>query len=103
MAGGFLAIGSCLSALTKNQVIAFVMCVVASFLFLLSGFPLVLDFFHGWAPPVVVDAIASVSFLTHFEGMMRGVIDLRDLIFFCAVIVAFLMVNVLLIDWKKAA
>ena len=102
MAGSFLAIGSCLSSLTKNQVIAFVMCVVASFLFLLSGFSVVLDFFRGWAPPVVVDSISSISFLTHFESMMRGVIDLRDLVFYFAVMVSFLMMNVFLIDWKKA-
>ena len=69
MAGGFLAIGSCISALTKNQVIAFVISVVICFLFVLSGFPLVLDFFQGWAPKMVVNAIASFSFLTHFDSI----------------------------------
>ncbi|HUD96531.1 MAG TPA: ABC transporter permease subunit, partial [Woeseiaceae bacterium] len=63
MAGGFLAIGSCLSATTRNQVIAFVITVVVCFGFLLSGFPLVLDLFSGWAPQVIVDGIASLSFL----------------------------------------
>jgi len=82
MAGGFLAIGSCISGLTKNQVIAFVISVVICFLFLLSGFPLVLDFFRSWTPQTVVNAIASFSFLTHFESIKKGVIDIRDLIYF---------------------
>ena len=67
MAGGFLAVGSCISAATKNQVIAFILAVVACFLLLLAGFPLVLDIFSAWAPQALVDAIASLSFLTHFS------------------------------------
>ncbi len=102
MAGGFLAIGSCLSALTKNQVIAFVLCVVVCFGFLLSGFPMVLDAFRGWAPTALVDAIAGMSFMTHFEALSRGVIDLRDVVFFLSVMVAFLAANTLILDWKKA-
>jgi ABC-2 type transport system permease protein len=102
MAGGFLAIGSCVSAITKNQVIAFVVSVVICFLFLLSGFPLVLDFFRGWAPQAVVNAIASFSFLTHFESIKKGVIDIRDLIYFLALISFWLYANVVVIEAKKA-
>jgi ABC-2 type transport system permease protein len=103
MAGGFLAIGSCVSALSKSQVIAFVISLVISFLFLLSGFPLVLDFFSGWTPQAVVDAIASFSFLTHFESIKKGVIDLRDIIYFAALISFWLYTNVVVIDAKKAS
>lgn len=102
MAGGFLAIGSCISGITKNQVIAFVVSVVICFLFLLSGFPLVLDFFRGWAPQAVVNAIASFSFLTHFESIKKGVIDIRDLIYFLALISFWLYANVVVIEAKKA-
>jgi ABC-2 type transport system permease protein len=102
MAGGFLAIGSCLSALTRNQVIAFVITVVACFGFLLAGFPLVLDTFSGWAPQFLVDGIASLSFLTHFADISRGVIDLRDLIYFGLVISAFLWANVIVLQWRQA-
>jgi ABC-2 type transport system permease protein len=102
MAGGFLAIGSCISGITKNQVIAFVVSVVICFLFLLSGFPLVLDFFRGWAPQAVVNAIASFSFLTHFESIKKGVIDIRDLIYFVALISFWLYANVVVIEAKKA-
>ena len=69
MAGGFLAIGSCISALTKSQVISFVISVVICFMFILSGFPMVLDLFESWAPQAVIDAIASFSFLTHFTSI----------------------------------
>ena len=102
MAGGFLAIGSFLSAFTRNQVIAFVLTVVGCFGFLLSGFPLVLDLFSGWAPQVIVDGIASLSFLTHFEAIFRGVIDLRDIIYFALVIGTFLYANTIVLQWKQA-
>ena len=102
MAGGFLAIGSCLSALTRNQVIAFVITVVVCFGFLLAGFPLVLDAFSAWAPQFLVDAVASLSFLTHFADISRGVIDLRDLVYFALVIGAFLYANTIILDWKQA-
>ena len=102
MAGGFLAIGSCISALTKSQVIAFVISVVICFMFILSGFPMVLDLFEGWAPQAVVDAIASFSFLTHFTSIKKGVIDIRDVIYFVALITFWLYVNIIIIENKKA-
>lgn len=103
MAGGFLAIGSCISALTKSQVIAFVISVVISFLFILSGFPLVLDFFQGWAPLALINAIASMSFLTHFDSIQKGVIDLRDIIYFAVLISFWLFATVVTIDARKAS
>lgn len=102
MAGSFIAIGSCISAITKNQVIAFVIAVVVCFLFILSGFPLVLNFFIGWAPQAIVNAIASLSFLTHFDNIARGVIDLRDVIYFVSVMAFWLYATVVIIEMKKA-
>ncbi len=102
MAGGFLAIGSCISAFTKSQVIAFVISVVICFMFILSGFPMVIDLFKGWAPQAVLDAIASFSFLTHFTSIKKGVIDIRDVIYFSALIAFWLYVNVVVIEAKKA-
>jgi ABC-2 type transport system permease protein len=102
MAGAFLAIGSCLSALTQNQVIAFVITVVVCFGFLLAGFPMVLDAFSGWAPQFLVDGIASLSFLTHFRDISRGVIELRDLVYFALVIGTFLFANMIVLQWKQA-
>ena len=102
MAGGFLAIGACVSATTRNQVIAFVITIVVCFGFLLSGFPLVLDLFSGWAPQALVDGIASLSFLTHFANISKGVIDFRDLIYFGLLIGAFLYANTIVLQWKQA-
>ena len=103
MAGSYLAIGASVSALTKNQVIAFIVAVVVCFLFLTSGLEIVLAFFRNWAPPFVVDAIASMSFLTHFSSVTRGVIDLKDVIFFGSVIGIALYINVACIEIKKGA
>jgi ABC-2 type transport system permease protein len=102
MAGAFLAIGSCISATTRNQVIAFILTVVACFLLLLAGFPLVLDFVSALLPQVLVDAIASLSFLTHFNAISKGVIDLRDLLYFLLMIGFWLYANAVVIDLKKA-
>jgi ABC-2 type transport system permease protein len=101
MAGGYLAIGACVSASTGNQVIAFVVSVVICFLFTISGAPLVLDFFRGWAPLVLVNAISSFSVLSHFTAISAGVIDLRDVIFFFSLIALFLAANIVIVDLKK--
>ncbi len=102
MAGAYLAVGICISACTKSQVIAFVVSLMVCFLFTLAGFPLVLDMFSAWLPDGITRAVASLSFLTHFQAITRGVIDLRDLIFFCAFIVAWLYASAIVIDLKKA-
>ena len=103
MAGAFIAIGACTSALTKNQVIAFVVAAATCFLFLMSGLDLVLAAFRPWASPLVVDTVASFSFLTHFSQLTKGVIDLATLVFFLSVIGVCLLVNTLIVDLEKAA
>ncbi|WP_119418366.1 ABC transporter permease subunit [Desertibaculum subflavum] len=102
MAGGYLAIGACMSALTRNQVIAFVLSVVVCFLFTVSGAPIVLDFFAGWAPQILVEAIASFSFLRHFNAITEGVIDLRDVVFFVSLIALWLFANAIAVEMRKA-
>ncbi len=102
LAGAYLAIGSCMSALAKNQVIAFILAVSVCFLFIVSGFPMVLDAFSGWAPQWLVDAVASLSFLTRFDAISKGVIDLRDLLYFLTLIAAWLAATAVVIDLKKA-
>ncbi len=101
LAGAYLAIGSCMSALSKNQVIAFILAVSACFLFIVSGFPMMLDAF-AWAPQWLVDAIASLSFLVRFDAISKGVIDLRDLLYFLSLIAAWLTATAVVIDLKKA-
>jgi ABC-2 type transport system permease protein len=102
MAGGFLAIGSCMSAMTRSQVVAFIMSVVVCFVFLLSGLPMVMNLFTGWAPQYIMDGIASLSFLAHFSDITKGVIDLRDLVYFLLVTGFWLTVNIIVLEMKKA-
>jgi ABC-2 type transport system permease protein len=102
MSAGYLAIGSCVSAMTKSQVIAFVVAAAACFVFTVSGTPLVIAFFSGWAPGAVVEAVAGLSFLTHYNAIMRGVIDIRDLIYFVSLVAAFLFANAAIVEMKKA-
>jgi ABC-2 type transport system permease protein len=103
MAGAFLAIGSCISALTKNQVIAFIVASTICFLLVMSGTELVLNFFRSWAPQIIVDAVASLSFLTHFNEIMRGVISLASVFFYLSLIAFFLFANAIVVDQRKAA
>ncbi len=103
MAGAFLAVGSCISAANRNQVVAFIITIVICFLFLVSGTPIVLDFFAGWAPQGVVDAVSGLSFLSHFSSLSKGVIDLRDMLYFLLVISAWLYATTIVLDIKKAA
>ena len=102
MAGGFLSIGACISATTRNQVIAFIITVVICFVFLLAGSPLVLNFFKIWIPQSIVDSLALLSFLTHYSSIARGVIDVRDLVYFVSLIGCWLYANALVVDMKKA-
>ena len=102
MAGAYLAVGICISAATKSQVIAFIVSLMVCFVFTLAGFPLVLDMFSSWLPAGLTEAIASLSFLTHFQAIAKGVIDLRDVIFFAAFIAAWLYASAIVIDLKKA-
>lgn len=102
MAGAYLAVGSAVSAATKSQVIAFVISAIVTFVFLLLGYGTVLDWLDGWMPPALVGAIGDLSFLTNFQELSRGVLELRSIVFFVSVIAAGLVVNALLIDAKKA-
>jgi ABC-2 type transport system permease protein len=101
MAGGLLAISAAVSALTRNQVIAFVLSAAICFLFLMSGLELVQAAFRGWAPDALIETIAGLSLLTTFDGIARGVIDLRDLVMFGSLIAIALLINVTLVELNK--
>ena len=102
MAGSFLAIGSCLSALSRSSVLAFILIVLACLLFLLAGFPLVLNPLRGFLPQGAVDAASGLSVLTHFQAITRGVLDLRDLGYFLLGILAWLTATVVVLEIRKA-
>ena len=102
MAGAYLAVGSCLSAATRSQVVAFILTVMALLLLLLAGFPLALDPLRGLLPQAAIDAVSGLSFLTHFQAITRGVLDLRDVSYFLLSIIAWLIATVLVINIRKA-
>jgi len=74
----FLAISTLTSSLTRNQVVSFIISVLACLLLILSGWPPVTDMFVQWAPAWLVDMVAAFSIMPHYEGMQRGVLDVRD-------------------------
>ncbi|MDR3494981.1 MAG: ABC-2 transporter permease [Ancalomicrobiaceae bacterium] len=101
MAGAFLAVSACVSAATKNQVIAFIGAAVVSFLLVMAGLNLVLGALSGWAPAFVVEIARSLSFLDHFQRITLGVLEAPTVFFFVSLIVLCLVVNTLLVDLKK--
>ena len=103
MAGGFLAIGSTVSSVTKSQVIAFVISAVFCFAMLLLGFGAVQEYFAGWVPTPVLDTLSTFSFLTQFDMLSRGVIEARSIVFFASLIGCLLVANVILVDLRKSA
>jgi len=102
MAGAFLAIGSAVSALTKNQVIAFIVSATICFLLVMSGVELVLNVLRVWTPSFVVSAVASMSFLSHYDRLIKGLIDLPSIIFFASLIAFALFANRIVVELKKA-
>ncbi|MEP7184940.1 MAG: ABC transporter permease subunit [Rhodanobacter sp.] len=101
MAGTFIAIGACMSALTRSQVVAFILTALVCVLLILVGQPQVLDFFQGTVPRRLVNAVAHLSMLRHFEAISRGVLDLRDMVYFVLSMIGWLIAGVLLLDIKR--
>ena len=103
LAGGMLAISTAISALTKNQVIAFVLAAAICFAFMMSGVEIVQALFKSWASDAVVDTVTNLSLLTSFNAITEGVIDIRHLFLFVSLIGVSLFINVAVVDLKKGA
>jgi ABC-2 type transport system permease protein len=86
LAGAYLAVTCMTSAMTRNQVVAFILSVVACLFLILAGFNPVTDLMVRWASPAFIDTVAAFSVVTHFDGFQKGVIDSRDLAYFLSVI-----------------
>ncbi|HEX7340229.1 MAG TPA: ABC transporter permease subunit [Rhodanobacteraceae bacterium] len=102
MAGAYLAVGCCLSTLTRSQVVAFVLTAAVCFILLLAGQPLVMDAASGLLPASWVQGVADLSFLSHFAAIARGVLDVRDVIYFVASIVAWLAAGIVMLNLRRA-
>lgn len=103
LAGTYLSVGIFASAMTKNQVISFVAALMMCLALLLAGFPPVTAMFVKWAPNQLVEAIAALSFIPHFESIQRGVIDLRDIIYYASVITVMLFATHIVLEKRKTA
>ena len=103
MAGAFLAIGSFISALTKNQVIAYILSAAVCFLFIVTGTPAILTTFGTWLPELASRILAELSFITHFSDISKGVLDLRDMVYFASIIALFLALTGVAVHRNKAS
>ena len=102
LAGGFLAVTCLFSAMSKNQVISFVLSVVACFAMLMLGVGVFTDFLNRFFPVWLSESISAFSFFTHFQGFQRGLIDSRDLVFFVSIIAFMLAANAVVLERKKS-
>jgi ABC-2 type transport system permease protein len=102
MAGALLGVGGFFSALTKNQVISFILTVCVSFLLIMAGSPPILDFISTFSPKYLVDLFESLSVLNHFDSIERGVFSLSNLWFFAIMITCWLYGNIILLNENKA-
>jgi ABC-2 type transport system permease protein len=102
MGGAYLAITAMTSAMTRNQVVAFIVSVVLSLFLILAGFPPVTNMLVSWASPWLVEGIASFSVMTHFDSIQKGVLDSRDIVYFLSVIVFSLFTTSVIIRAHRA-
>ena len=103
MAGGFLAIGCFFSAVSKNQVISFILSVVACAVLVFAGMPTTLDYLSTFLPAGLVGAIENMSFQTHFESIQRGVLEFKDLSYFVLLILGWIFASSIVLDERKAS
>ena len=103
VAGVYLAIGNMTSAMTRSQAVSFILSVVLCLLLVLAGWGPVTNMFVKWAPARLVDAVAAVSIMPHYEGLQRGVIDSRDLIYYASVIAFALFCTTVIVRSRRAA
>lgn len=102
MAGAYLSVGAMTSSLTRNQVISFIVSVVICLFLVLAGWSPITGVLSGWAPVWLVDVVSGFSFMTHFSSMARGVIDLRDLVYFFSVMGFMLFANAVALQNRRS-
>lgn len=103
MAGAYLSIACLTSALTKNQVISFILGVVVCFVMVLLGWGVFTDLLAGFMPSWAIDFVSSLGFITHYTSITRGMVDSRDILYFVSVVVVALSLNTLVLESRRAA
>ena len=102
LAGAYLSVGSMTSSMTRNQVISFILSVIICLFLVLAGWPPVIEILSGWSPQWLINVISGFSFMPHFQSMERGVLDLRDIIYYISVIFFMLFSNGVVLQNRKA-
>lgn len=102
MAGAYLSVGSMTSSLTRNQVVSFILSVVVCLFLVLAGWEPVTGYLSGWAPRWLVDIVSGFSFMPHFTSMQRGVIDVRDLVYYLSVIFFMLFASGVILQNRRS-
>ena len=102
MAGGFLAVGCFFSALSKNQVISFVLSVVACAVLIFAGVPTTMNYLSTFLPAGLVSAIETMSFELHFESIQKGVLEFRDVSYFVLLIIGWVAACTVVLEERKA-
>jgi len=103
MVGGFLAIGCFFSSITKNQVISFILSVTVLSILVYAGMPTTLNYLSSFLPAGMVSAIETMSFLSHFESMQRGVIEFKDIAYFILLIIGWIYACIVILDERKVS
>ena len=102
MAGSYIAIGSCISATTRSQVVAFVLSVTVCLAFTITGYPMVINLFRFWLPQSMVDTLALFSFLTHFSTITLGYLEWRSLVYFISLISVWLFATLVILEQRRS-
>jgi ABC-2 type transport system permease protein len=103
MAGSFLAIGMFFSAVTKNQVISLILSVVACLMLLFAGHPSTLSYITSILSPAVVGVFEMLSFQTHYDSIMRGVVELKDIAYFVILMITWIFACMMILEERKAS
>lgn len=103
MAGGFLSIGCFFSAVSKNQVISFILSVAILAVLVYAGMPTTVSYLSGFLPAGIVSGVESMSFLTHFEAIQKGMLEFKDISYFVLLIVGWIASSVIILNERKAS
>lgn len=103
LAGAYVSVGMLTSSMTRSTVISFVLALIFCLIMLLAGWAPVTSFFDTWAPNWLVEAVASISFMPHYESIQRGVVDLRDIAYFLSVMLFMMVATHLVLENRKSA
>jgi ABC-2 type transport system permease protein len=102
LSGAYLSVGSMTSSLTRNQVVSFILSVVVCLFLVLAGWTPITGYLSGWAPAWLVDVVSGFSFMPRFASMERGVIDVRDIVYYLSVIFFMLFASGVILQNRRS-